>query len=83
MLTFLAKKLRHYMQAYTIHLKAHANLIKYVLSKSILSRRLARWRLLFIEHERIYIPGKVVKGHAFVDFLANHPIPTHKLGNLI
>ena len=36
-LIFSTKKLRHYMQAYTVHLIAHANPIKYVLSKPVLS----------------------------------------------
>ena len=61
-LIFSTKKLRHYMQAYTIHLIAHIDPIKYVLSKPVLSGRLARWGLLLIEYEIIYIPQKVIKG---------------------
>ena len=36
-LIFSTKKLRHYMQAYTVPLIAHANPIKYVLSKPVIS----------------------------------------------
>ena len=63
------------MLAYTVHLIAHVDLIKYVLSKLVLSRRLALWGLLLIEYEIIYILQKAIKGQALVDFLANHPIP--------
>ena len=61
-LIFSTKKLRHYTQAYIVHLIAHTDPIKYVLSKPILSGRLARWGLLLIEYEIIYIPQKVIKG---------------------
>ncbi|KAL6347644.1 hypothetical protein AAG906_026172 [Vitis piasezkii] len=60
-LIFSTKKLRHYMQAYTVHLIAHADSIKYVLSKP---------------YEIIYIPQKAIKGQALAKFLADHPIPT-------
>ena len=55
-LIFSTKKLIHYMQAYTVHLIAHADPIKYVLSKPVISGRLARWGLLLTEYEIIYIP---------------------------
>ena len=60
------------MQAYKVHLIAHVEPIKYVLSKPVLSGRLARWRLLFIEYN---IPQKAIKGQTLADFLAYHPIP--------
>ena len=75
-LIFSTKKLRHYMQAYIVHLIAHVDPIKYVLSKSVLSGRLARWGLLLTKYEIIYIPQKAIKGQALADFLADHPIPT-------
>ena len=75
-LIFSAKKLRHYMQAYTVHLISHANPIKYMLSKQVLSGRLARWGLLLTEYEIIYILQKTIKGQTLGDLLANHPIPT-------
>ncbi|KAM1193002.1 hypothetical protein ACFXTH_013301 [Malus domestica] len=41
-LVFTIQKLRHYMHAYTIHLVAKADLVKYVMSKLVLTRRLAK-----------------------------------------
>ena len=64
------------MQAYTVNLIAHADPIKYVLSKLVLSGQLARWGLLLTEYEIIYIPQKAIKGQALADFLADHLIPT-------
>ena len=75
-LIFLAKKLRHYMQAYMVHLMACVDPIKYVLSKLVLSRRLERRGFLFTEYEIIYIPQKAIKIQAPSYFLADHLILT-------
>ncbi|KAM2301621.1 hypothetical protein ACFX1S_032518 [Malus domestica] len=74
-LVFAIQKLRHYMHAYTIHLVAKADPVKYVMSKPVLTGRLAKWALLLNQYEIIYIPAKAVKGQALADFLADHPIP--------
>ncbi|KAM1004106.1 hypothetical protein ACFX2C_004341 [Malus domestica] len=74
-LMFAIQKLRHYMHAYTIHLVAKADLVKYVMSKPVLTRRLAKWALLLNQYEIIYVPAKAVKGQALAYFLADHPIP--------
>ncbi|TYK30883.1 gypsy-like retrotransposase [Cucumis melo var. makuwa] len=42
-LFFAINKLRHYVQAFTVHLVAKANPIKYVLSRPIISGCLAKW----------------------------------------
>ena len=54
---------------------SRANLIKYSMTKPVLSARLAKWALLLQEFEIIYVQQKAVKGQALADFLANHPIP--------
>ena len=46
-----------------------------MLSKLVLSGRLARWGLLLTKYEIIYIPQKAIKGQALADFLADHLIP--------
>ncbi|KAM1343604.1 hypothetical protein ACFX2F_007784 [Malus domestica] len=45
-LMFAVQKLRHYMHAYTIHLVVKADSVKYVMSKPVLTGRLAKWALL-------------------------------------
>ncbi|KAM1053472.1 hypothetical protein ACFX13_001018 [Malus domestica] len=74
-LVFTAQKLRHYMHAYTIHLVAKANPVKYVMFKPVLMGQLAKWALFLNQYEIIYVPAKVVKEQALADFLVNHPIP--------
>ncbi|XP_059281023.1 uncharacterized protein LOC132034657 [Lycium ferocissimum] len=74
-LVFSIQKLKHYFQAHSVHLISRANPIKFVMSKPVLSDRLARWYLQFQQFEITYIPQKAVKGQALADFLADHPIP--------
>ncbi|XP_020410515.1 uncharacterized protein LOC109946596 [Prunus persica] len=61
-LVFAIQKLRHYMQAFTVHLIARADPVKYVMSKPVLTGRLAKWALLLNQYEIIYTPAKAVKG---------------------
>ncbi|XP_060217193.1 uncharacterized protein LOC132644609 [Lycium barbarum] len=74
-LVFSIQKLKHYFQAHSVNLISRANPIKFVMSKLVLSDRLARWYLQFQQFEITYIPQKAVKGQALADFLADHPIP--------
>ena len=71
---FAIDKLEHYMQAYTVHLIANADPIKYVLSRPMVSSRIAQWAVLLQQYDLAYVPQKAVKGQALVDFLADHPI---------
>ncbi|XP_024172199.1 uncharacterized protein LOC112178258 [Rosa chinensis] len=74
-LVFAIQKLRHYMQAYTVHLVARADPVKFIMSQPVLTGRMAKWALLLNQYEIIYILAKAVKGQALADFLADHPIP--------
>ncbi|CAL2256248.1 unnamed protein product [Prunus armeniaca] len=73
-LVFAIQKLRHYMQAFTVHLIARVDPVSYVMSKPVLTGCLAKWTLLLNQYEIIYTPAKTVKGPAVADFLADHPI---------
>ena len=73
-LMFAIKKLRHYLQAHQIRLIFRADPIKYIMSKPVLSRRLAKWALLLQEFDISFISQKVVKGQALANFLVDHPI---------
>ncbi|KAL0292883.1 UNVERIFIED_CONTAM: hypothetical protein Scaly_3151000 [Sesamum calycinum] len=44
-LVFAIQKLKHYFQAHIVRLVSKANPLKYVMSKSVLSNRLAEWEL--------------------------------------
>ncbi|KAA0055192.1 uncharacterized protein E5676_scaffold640G00250 [Cucumis melo var. makuwa] len=49
--------------------------IKYVLSRPIISGRLAKWVVLLQQYDIFYIPQKATKGQALADFLTDYPIP--------
>ncbi|XP_050941581.1 uncharacterized protein LOC103501632 [Cucumis melo] len=70
-------KLRHYMQAFTIHLVAKSGPVKYILSRPVISGRLAKWAIILQQYDIVYIPQKAVKGQALADFLADHPVPSN------
>ncbi|XP_070054485.1 uncharacterized protein [Nicotiana tomentosiformis] len=72
---FSIQKLKHYFQYHVVRLVSRENPIKFVMSKPVLSDRLARWYLQFQQFEIVYIPQKAIKGQALADFLADHPIP--------
>lgn len=43
-------------QAHTVHLISKSNPLKYVMTKPVLSDRLARWSFLFQQFEIVYVP---------------------------
>ena len=61
-LFFSIQKLRHYMQAHVIHLIAKIDPVKYVLSRAIMSGRLAKWAVAFQEFEIAYVLKRPSKG---------------------
>ncbi|XP_057775222.1 uncharacterized protein LOC130994205 [Salvia miltiorrhiza] len=74
-LIFSIQKLKHYFQAHTVRLVSKANPLKFVMSRPVLSDRLARWYLQLQQFEIMYVPQKAVKGQVLAYFLADHPIP--------
>ncbi|XP_074298269.1 uncharacterized protein LOC141629111 [Silene latifolia] len=74
-LVFAIQKLRHYMQAHTVHVVSKADPIKYILSRPVLSGRLAKWAMLLKQYDLVFVPQKAVKGQAIADFFADHPVP--------
>ncbi|TYK27554.1 uncharacterized protein E5676_scaffold22G00230 [Cucumis melo var. makuwa] len=75
-LFFAIDKLRHYMQAFKVHLVAKADPIKYVLSRPIISEHLAKWAIILQQYDIVYISQKAIKGQVLADFLVDHPIPS-------
>ena len=50
------------MLAYVVFIIAQTDVIKYMLSKPILSGRMYKWSLALVEFHLLYVPQKVVKG---------------------
>ena len=49
------------------------DLIKYMLSQPLITRRIGKWSLTFSEFTLVYIPHNSVKGQALANFLDDHP----------
>ncbi|XP_074283366.1 uncharacterized protein LOC141607915 [Silene latifolia] len=48
--------------------------IKYLFEKPVLNGRMSRWTLMLSEFDLKYVPLKMIKGKAVVDFLVDNPI---------
>ncbi|XP_074297354.1 uncharacterized protein LOC141628066 [Silene latifolia] len=73
-LVFAIQKLRHYMQAHTIHVVSKADPIKYILSRPVLSGRLAKWAMLLKQYDLVFVPQKAVKEWEISDDLPGEEI---------
>ncbi|KAG9442611.1 hypothetical protein H6P81_018465 [Aristolochia fimbriata] len=73
-LIFAIQKLRHYLLAHSTNLISRADPLKFIMSRPMLSERLAKWALLLSEFEINFIPQKAIKGQGLANFLADHPI---------
>jgi ribonuclease HI len=73
-LIFAVKKLRHYMLAHKIILISKVDPLKYLMTRPMLTGRLAKWAIILTEFDITYTPQKAIKGQALADFLAAHPI---------
>jgi len=74
-LVFAVQKLRHYLLSHQITVISKENPLRYILSKSLLSGRLAKWTMLFAPFDIKFTPQKAVKGQVIANFLAAHPCP--------
>ncbi|XP_059627205.1 uncharacterized protein LOC132269996 [Cornus florida] len=72
-LYFAAHKLRIYMLLVLVYVICATDLIKYMLSRPIISGRIGKWSLALMEFSFQYVPQRAVKGQALADFLADHP----------
>jgi ribonuclease HI len=74
-LIFVAKKLRHYMISHRVILISKVDPLKYLMTRPILTGRLAKWAIMLTEFDIMCVPQKAIKGQALADFLAAHPNP--------
>lgn len=66
------KKLMHYMLGSTNYIIAQVSPLKYLMSKSYLSRRAAKWAMLLQEFDLVFITQKLIKEKAIEYFITNH-----------
>ena len=55
-----------------IHIIAKRDIIKYMLSKPMLTRRIGKGILALSEFSFQYVPQRAIKGQEIADFLAEH-----------
>lgn len=66
---FASQKLRHYMLVHMVHLIAKIDPLKYLLSKAKITRRLAKWMIIFSKFDIQYIEHKAIKGQVIANQL--------------
>ena len=71
---FSTQKLRHYMLSHTVQLISKIDPLKYMLSRTVLTGRLAKWVMLLSEFDIQYIDRKAIKGQAIADHLEDAPL---------
>ena len=66
-------KLRHYLIKSQVYVVSQIDLIKYMLSRPLITGRIRKWFLTLPEFTLVYFPYKSIKGQALANFLDNHP----------
>ncbi|CAL9024801.1 unnamed protein product [Prunus brigantina] len=72
-LVYVAQRLRHYFLAHKLQLIVKSDPVRYLLTRPVLSGRLARWLLQLSEFDIICTTPKAIKGQAVIDMLALFP----------
>ena len=72
-LVFAVQKFRHYFSGHEVHLVSKSSLIKYMLTRPLLSGRTAKWALNLSNFDIKCIGVAAIKGQAVADLLANFP----------
>ncbi|XP_070045047.1 uncharacterized protein [Nicotiana tomentosiformis] len=62
------------MSAYTMHLISRLDPLKYIFQKPMPTRKLAKWKILLIKFDIVYLTQKDIKGQALADHLTENPV---------
>ena len=69
-LVWAAHRLRQHMLSYTTWLVSKMDPVKYIFEKPALTGQIARWQVLLLEFDIVYVTQKAIKGNALADYLA-------------
>ncbi|XP_062011420.1 uncharacterized protein LOC133728012 [Rosa rugosa] len=72
-LVYAAQRLRHYFLAHKLQLMVKTDLVRYLLTKLVLSGRLARWLLQLSEFDIVCTTPRAIKGQAVIDMITLFP----------
>ena len=56
-----------------VEIMCKMDVIKYMLSRPMITGKVAKWSLALLEFHLQYVPQKATKGQVLADFLADHP----------
>jgi ribonuclease HI len=73
-LYFSCSKLKQYIKPIIVYVYSHFDVVKHMLSKSILHSRVGKWALALSEFSLSYQPLKAIKGQIIVDFIVDHSL---------
>ncbi|BFG25055.1 hypothetical protein CerSpe_113290 [Prunus speciosa] len=72
-LIYAAQRLGHYFLAHKLQLVVKSDPVRYLLTRPVLSGRLARWLLQLSEFDITCMTPRAIKGQAVIDMLALFP----------
>ncbi|XP_059627343.1 uncharacterized protein LOC132270159 [Cornus florida] len=72
-LYYSAMKLKVYMRPVDVYSLCQTIMIKYMLSRPLITGRIGKWAFAWMEFNFIFVPQKSVKRRVLADFLADHP----------
>ena len=72
-LYFTCTKLRHYLIKSQVYVVSQTDLMKYMLSRPLITRRIRKCSLALLKFTLVYFPYKSVKGQGLTNFMADHP----------
>ncbi|XP_008222339.1 PREDICTED: uncharacterized protein LOC103322224 [Prunus mume] len=72
-LVYATQRLQHYFLSHKLQLIVKSDPIRYLLTRSVLSGRLARWLLQLSDFDITCTTPKAIKGQAMIDMLALFP----------
>ncbi|KAG8498572.1 hypothetical protein CXB51_004858 [Gossypium anomalum] len=71
-------RLRQYMLYHTTWLISKLDPLKYMMESTALNGRMARWQILLLEFDIVYVSQKAIKGSAVADFLASRALEDYE-----
>lgn len=72
-LVWTCEKLRYYMVAFEVWLKARMNLCKYIMKRIVLTRNTLRWITIIVEFDIKYVTQSLLKVKVIVEYLVAYP----------
>ncbi|XP_070050940.1 uncharacterized protein [Nicotiana tomentosiformis] len=71
-LTWVAQKLKNYLSSYTTYLISRMDPLKYIFQKPMPTGRLAKWQILLIEFDIVYVTRTAMKDQSLANHLAEN-----------